>query len=121
MFDPPSPADMIAQVRAAMAKDISDNFAQKVAANAMSIAERQIASADAADAAEMQRLGELLDGQGELEEMNRKLCEAIRNGDIAMGDAQLETHLIATTLQKIAVDQPGYAAYRRYLEDIGRA
>ncbi|MFG3756176.1 DUF6285 domain-containing protein, partial [Klebsiella pneumoniae] len=73
---------------------------------------RQLTLAGASEDAELVRLEALLGVGGPLADLNRLLCERIATGAIAADDAALRDHLWATTLDKLAVDQPTYAAYR---------
>ena len=61
----------------------------------------------------LERLGELLDRRGSFEELELELCRRIREGEIGLDSPGLVEHLRATTLAKLAVDQPRYASYRR--------
>ena len=67
-------------------------------------------------AAERERLSALLGGEAPLEVQNRALCRAIRAGEITLDTPGLREHLRATTLAKLAVDQPSYSGYRRAIE-----
>lgn len=122
MHDRPSAAQLIAAVR-----DFIENVAQRelsghsafharVAANALAIVERELALGAEQDAAERERLRALLGRDGALEAQNRELCRAIRAGEITQDTPGLREHLRATTLAKLAVDQPSYSGYRRALE-----
>ena len=71
------------------------------------------------DEAERQRLVQLLGRDGSLEELNRLLCSRIRAGDFGLSNRKLMDHLWATTLDKVAVDQPNYASYQRSLAERG--
>jgi hypothetical protein len=88
-------------------------FHARVAANALDIVRRELRLAPAADAAELQRLRALLQQDGSLAELNRELCERIAAGSIGVHTPGLAGHLWQTTLDKLAVDQPGYDSYRR--------
>jgi hypothetical protein len=48
--------------------------------------------------------------------MNRALCEAIEARAITAETPGLSEHLWATALEKMAVDQPAYAAYKRAVQ-----
>jgi hypothetical protein len=87
-----------------------------VAANALAIVERELALGAEQDAAERERLRALLGHDGALEAQNRELCREIRAGRITLATPGLREHLRATTLAKLAVDQPGYSGYRRAVE-----
>jgi len=54
--------------------------------------------------------------QGSLGELNRLLAEQIASGEVDLQTPGLSDHLWQTTLDKLAVDQPNYASYRRELE-----
>jgi hypothetical protein len=88
-------------------------FLARVAANALAIVERELALGAEQDASERERLRALLGRDGTLDELNRALCREIRDGRIAVDAPGLREHLRETTLAKLAVDQPGYSAYRR--------
>ena len=85
----------------------------RVAANMLDIVRRQFALAPATDAAERARLQALLGEAGDLATLNRRLAECIADGRIGLATPGLADHLWRTTLDKLAVDQPGYATYRR--------
>lgn len=81
-------------------------YLARVAANALDIVRRQLQQAPVADAAELQR-------DGNLAELNALLCQRIAAGDIGLHTPGLAEHLWQTTLDTLAVDQPGYDSYRR--------
>ncbi len=54
----------------------------------------------------------LLGRDGPLNELNRELCRRIRTNGVALEDPALATHLIHTTLAKVAVDQPNYSGFQ---------
>jgi Domain of unknown function (DUF6285) len=91
-------------------------FHARVAVNALAIVERQLALSVEQDAAESDRLRALLGHDGALEAQNRELCREIRAGRIGPSTPGLLEHLRATTLAKLAVDQPSYSGYRRAIE-----
>lgn len=88
-------------------------FHARVAVNVLGIIERGLERGPEQDAAEQRRLETLLGRSGSLDELNRELCRRIRGGQIDLDTPALREHLRETTLAKLAVDQPGYAAYRR--------
>jgi hypothetical protein len=95
-------------------------FHARVAANALAIVERQLQQGPEAEAAERERLRALLGREGSLEEQNRELCARIRSGELDLDTPGLGEHLRATTLAKLAVDQPKYSGYLRALAGSGR-
>jgi hypothetical protein len=122
MQDEPTPTELIKAVADFLRNDITPEigghnaFKLRVAINALDLVTRQLALESSSDGAEAKRLAQLLGRHGSLEELNRVLA-----GKIAAGEADLQTpglaeHLWQTTLAKLAVDQPNYAAYRREVE-----
>jgi len=78
---------------------------------------RQLTLEQTSDAAEAARLARLLDTQGSLMELNRALADEIAKGKIDLQTPGLTEHLWQTTMDKLAVDQPNYASYKRELGD----
>src|ERR1051325_11505604 len=108
MMDQPSLAELVKAVR-----DFLENkalpelkghtaFHARVAANALAIAARQLELGDGADEAELKRLQALLGRDGTLEELNRALCRAIKEGALDIDSPELQRHLEATTHAKVA-------------------
>jgi hypothetical protein len=92
-------------------------FHGRVAVNALAIVERGLELGPGLDAAERHRLESLLGRTGTLDELNRELCRRIRGGEMDLESDALAEHLRETTLAKLSVDQPRYAAYRRAVAD----
>jgi Domain of unknown function (DUF6285) len=119
MQDIPSPDDLLAAVAGYLREQAVPQlqgqtaFHARVAANAIDIVRRQLALAPAADAEEIERLRDLLGADGSLVELNRLLCQRIASGDMDLSTPGLGPHLWRVTLDKLAVDQPGYESYRR--------
>jgi hypothetical protein len=118
MQDRPDPVDLVRTVAAALRERLlpqltgSAAFEARVAANALELVVRQLERSAAADAAEWSRLQALLGATGSLAELNALLCARIADGSLAADNPAMLAHLWATTLEKLAVDQPTYAAYR---------
>lgn len=87
-------------------------FHALVAANVVEIVRRELELAPAAEAAEAKRLRTLLGRDGDTAELNRLLCEVIREGRLPVDDPALLDHLDSTTLERLAIDQPGYSGAR---------
>jgi hypothetical protein len=119
MQDEPTPFELIKAVADFLRNDITPQigghsaFKMRVAINALDLVTRQLALESSSDAAEAERLSQLLGRQGSLEELNRVLARKIGNGEADLQTPGLAEHLWQTTLAKLAVDQPNYAAYRR--------
>jgi hypothetical protein len=118
MHDRPSADELLEAValflreQAAPSLEGRDAFLARVMGNVIDIVRRQHALAPAGEAAERDRLRTLLEADGDLESLNRLLCERIRAAALDLAKPGLAEHLWRTTLDKLAVDQPGYAAYR---------
>ena len=119
MQDEPTPSELIKAVADFLRNELApaigghSAFKLRVAINALDLVTRQLTLEGSSDAAETVRLSQLLGMEGSLEELNRVLA-----GKIAAGEADLQTpglaeHLWQTTMDKLSVDQPNYAAYRR--------
>ncbi len=94
-------------------------FQARVAANACDLAAREAQLAPASDAAELERLRTLLGREGTLAELNAELAARIADGSLTLETPELKAHLWATSMAKLAVDQPSYASYRRALKRLG--
>jgi hypothetical protein len=119
MQDEPTPTELIKAVADFLRNDIAPEigghsaFKLRVAINALDLVTRQLALESSSDGAEAERLSQLLGRQGPLEELNRVLASKIATGEADLQTPGLAEHLWQTTLAKLAVDQPNYAAYRR--------
>lgn len=123
MQDLPTPAAIVDLVIAQMGEAPlaeRSKFETRVMAAALQLVSRALKLGPASDARELQRLRALLGADGDLETLNLRLCEHIRDSAVTLDTPGLAAHLRATTLEKLAIDQPSYAAYRRALEDEGR-
>lgn len=125
MQDLPKPADLVSLVAGFLRAEImpvtkgAQNFQLRVAINALDLAAREVRGAADSDAAERAGLAALLGRDGDLEALNRALCEQIASGAMTLETSGLADHLWATTMAKLAVDQPNYASYRREKEREG--
>ena len=122
MQDEPTPTELIKAVadflRSDIVPEISGHLAFKlrVAINALDLVTRQLTLEPDSDAAEKERLSRLLGAQGPVGELTGALAARIASGQADLQTPGLVDHLWATTLAKLAVDQPNYAAYRRELD-----
>ena len=123
MQDQPTASEImtsvIAFLRDVVAKETTGatSFQVRVSANALEIARRQIDLAPAAEAEELVRLKALLGKDGDLAALNAELSQHIADGSITLETPGLKDHLWASTLAKLAVDQPSYAGYRAALAE----
>ena len=121
MQDEPTPTELIKAVADFLRTEIApvikghNAFKLRVGINALDLVTREIAQEGPSDAAEAGRLKQLLGLDGSLMELNRALARKIANGEVGLDTPGLREHLWQTTMDKLAVDQPNYAAYKREL------
>jgi Domain of unknown function (DUF6285) len=122
MQDEPIPIELTNAVADFLRNDIApvisghNAFKLRVAINMLDLVTRQLTLQQGSDTAEAARLSTLLGMQGALIDLNRALADKIARGEIDLRTPGLSEHLWQTTIDKLAVDQPNYAAYRRELE-----
>jgi len=119
MMDQPSALELVTAVREFIEKHAMPElqgrtaFHARVAANALAIVARELEHAGSANVSEAERLKSLLGVDDALLNLNRELCRRIRSAEIALDDPMLAAHLCATTLAKVAVDQPNYSGFQK--------
>jgi hypothetical protein len=125
MQDEPTPEELIKAVADFLRNEITPAisghhaFKLRVSINALDLVTRQLALQSRGDAAEAARLSRFLVMQGSLVELNRALADRIAAGAVDLQTPGLADHLWQTTMDKLAVDQPNYASYRREAERNG--
>ena len=121
MQDEPTPTELIKAVADFLRNDIApmisghNAFNLRVSINALDLVTRQLTLEQDSDVAEAARLSQLLGMQGSLGVLNRTLADRIAKGELDLQTPGLADHLWQTTMDKLAVDQPNYASYRREL------
>lgn len=121
MQDEPTPIELTKAVADFLRNDITplisghQAFKLRVAINILDLVTRQLTREAGSDAAEVERLRALLGMDGSVTELNRALADRIAKGELDLATPGLAEHLWATTLDKLAVDQPNYASYKREL------
>src|SRR5260370_11721852 len=121
MQDEPTPTELIKAVEDFWRTDIApvisghNAFKLRVSINALDLVTRQLALEQDSNTAEAMRLSRLLGMQGSLTELNRTLADLIAKGEVGLQTPGLAEHLWQTTMDKLAVDQPNYASYKREL------
>lgn len=122
MLDQPRGAEILASVsrllRETLMPQLSANaaFQARVAANAIDLVAREIKFGESVEREALVRLQTLLSRDGSLEELETDLSGRIRRGELDLQSPGLAEHLWQTTLDKMKIDQPAYASYRRALE-----
>ena len=130
MQDLPTPEQLLAAVARFLRDDAGPALARhgdnalayqaRVAANMVDTVARQTVLGPAADATECRRLQALLGlpadhpDAGDLVSLNRRLASSLADGALDSAHPGLAAHLWATTLAKLAVDQPGYDTFLRH-------
>jgi hypothetical protein len=118
MMDQPSILELVEAVRSFIETKAMPElkghtaFHARVAANALGIVARELEQGPKSAQAEKSRLAALLGHGGALDDQNRDLCKAIRDGKLDIAGAALKDHLEKTTLDKIAIDQPNYSGLK---------
>ena len=121
MREQPTAAELIDAVSEFISRDVAPTltcrlaFHARVAVNALAIVRRELLQGPDADRADAQRLAALLGEAGDPAALTEELCRRIAAGEIAADNPALIDHLWATTLDTLAIDQPGYATYRRII------
>ncbi|MDA9425421.1 MULTISPECIES: DUF6285 domain-containing protein [Bradyrhizobium] len=121
MQDEPTPIELTKAVADFLRNDITplisghQAFKLRVAINILDLVTRQLTREEGSDAAEVERLRALLGIDGSVTDLNRALADRIAKGEIDLATPGLAEHLWATTMDKLAVDQPSYASYKREL------
>ena len=116
--DRPAAAELVEAVREFLADHVTPNvegqlaFHTRVAINALAIVERTMADGGPMDAAELERLKDLLGQDGDLGEMNAALSRAIRSGAMDDQRGAVLDHLRKTAEDKIALANPKYLIQR---------
>jgi hypothetical protein len=121
MQDEPTPEELIKAVADFLRNDVAPQirghqaFKLRVSINALDLVTRQLKLEQDSNAAEAARLSQILGTQGSLGELNKVLAERIAKGELDLQTSGLARHLWQTTMEKLAVDQPNYASYKREL------
>lgn len=122
MIDVPHGADMLDAVARLLRDTLIPQlpadtvFQARVAANAIDLVAREIRLGAAEQTEATTRLKALLTLDASLPELEAELASRIHEGQVGADTPGLMDHLWATTLAKMAIDQPSYASYRREIE-----
>lgn len=122
MQDEPGPDELVKAVADFLRNDITPQvsghaaFKLRVAINVLDLVTRQLTLEGDSDAQEAASLSALLGAAGSLNELNQILVARLASGEADLTTPGVKDHLWQTTLAKLAVDQPNYAAYKRELE-----
>ena len=120
MQDEPTPTELTKAVADFLRNDITplisghQAFKVRVAFNILDLVTRQLTQEEGSDAKEVVVLRALIGDRAVLAEQ-RALADGIANGEVDLATPGLAEHLWQTTMDKLAVDQPNYASYKREL------
>ena len=137
MYDTPTPEELLAAVARFLRDEAGPTLGRsgaqpdhsalayqaRVAANMLDMVRRQGLLGPAAEAGERSRLQALLGETGgeagfaDLACLNQRLSDRLAEGTLGLATPGLADHLWRTTLDKLAVDQPGYAPYQRQIAE----
>jgi len=94
-------------------------FHARVASNVLGTILRDLDARESNDTREHARLVALLDADPSLslDELNAKLRQKIRSGELTIQSAELMDHLKKTAIDQLKVDQPNYSALTKALEE----
>ena len=117
MHDAPSQKEMIAAVKAFIDDTAMPNlkghagFHARVASNVLATVLRELEIRPLAENDERERLSSLLnaDHNMTISELNLKLCELLRQGELGLDTPGLLEHLKTTTIAQLSIDQPNYS------------
>ncbi|OUS16370.1 hypothetical protein A9Q88_07675 [Gammaproteobacteria bacterium 50_400_T64] len=126
--DRASAEELLGGVEAFLRKDVlpqlsgASIYKCRVAANILSIVQRELALGNGADSTELQSLQKLLGREGEgfdtssrLDDLNAELCTDIRSGKLDEQRDGVMNHVRSTLQDKLAIANPKYAGYRESL------
>ena len=123
MQDEPTPVELTKAVADFLRNDITpmisghNAFKLRVAINALDLVTRQL-DAGAGERRRGSRPADATAGHAGLARSSSTAClaEQIAKGEVDLQTPGLADHLWQTTMDKLAVDQPNYAAYKRELQ-----
>jgi len=112
----PAATDLLAIAQEYLEKEISPQvssvhqFQLKIVSRVLGTVRRELDLAPDANAAEAERLRDLLRRDGSIEELNAALARAIRAGDFAVDDPALLAHLRASIEDALRINNPRWLA-----------
>jgi hypothetical protein len=117
-IDRPTATELLVAVRQHLIENLAPSlegqpaFHLRVATNALAIVERTLNEGGVMNQAEISRLQALLDEDGDLVELNWKLSEKIRSGDLDDQKGSVLAHLRETVVDKLRLANPRYMTPR---------
>ena len=121
MQDAPTPPELLDSVAAFLRAEVlpqldgATAFGLRVSIGALDLVRRELTRPADEDRAETVRLRTLVGAEDGVEALTAELARRILAGEASLDTAGLAEHLWTTTGAKLAVDQPGYAGWKRAL------
>lgn len=118
-FDRPDATELMDAIRLHLDEELRPELSGKaaydlrIASNLLTILKREMKLGPETAQRAKARLQNLLQLNGDLDELNTELSERIRNRELNSNDNALLTHLRQTTMDRLAIDNPRYSAYVR--------
>jgi hypothetical protein len=88
------------------------NFMARVASNSLDIVLRELSLGQEHRRRELERLQRLFNSTDDLGTLRWRLVNALRDKTIALDSTELQSHLRATVVNQIAIDQPRYSGFK---------
>jgi Domain of unknown function (DUF6285) len=119
-YNRPSNAELLVALSESLEAQAADPrlatpYQRRIVQNVLKILEREALQGPGMLADELRRLRAFLESTASLEDLNSDLCRRIANGEVDDRFPALWEILFQSACDKLAVDNPRFAAYRRVL------
>lgn len=117
-LDMPRADELLASVRDFLRADVMSstkgrtNFMARVASNSLDIVLRELSLGQEHRRRELDRLQHLFSSTHDLENLRWRLVNELRDDTMSLDSAELQSHLRATVVNQIAIDQPKYSGFK---------
>lgn len=117
-LDMPRADELLASVRDFLRADVMSstkgrtNFMARVASNSLDIVLRELSLGQEHRRRELDRLQHLFSSTDDLENLRWRLVNELRDDTMSLDSAELQSHLRATVVNQIAIDQPKYSGFK---------
>ena len=124
-LDMPRADELLSSVRDYLREDVMaqtrgrTQFMARVAANSLDIVRRELQLGPLARSRREQGLRRLLASDADLESLEWRLVESLRDGSLALDHPGLTDWLRQSVVDQIAIDQPRYSGYAKALANPG--
>lgn len=117
-LDMPRADELLVSVRDFLRADVMSstkgrtNFMARVASNSLDIVLRELSLGQEHRRRELERLQRLFNSTDNLENLRWRLVKELRDASMRLDSAALQSHLRATVVNQIAIDQPKYSGFK---------